>query len=149
MAAVPEPKHAFYHIKLVREGRPAYSELITTPVDAVAFFRKKIAMSVQERFAALFLNARNVPIGWQEVSRGSVSASIVHPREVFLPAISLVASSLILAHNHPSGDPMPSQDDVDLTRRLKSAGEILGIEILDHLIITDLDHVSLKERGLL
>ena len=149
MAAVPEPKHAFYHVKLVREGRPAYSELITAPEDAVAFFRKKIAASVQERFVALYLNARNVPIGWQEISRGSVSASIVHPREVFLPAVSLVASSLILAHNHPSGDPTPSKDDLDLTRRLKTAGEILGIEVLDHLVITNHSHASLKERELL
>lgn len=144
-----DEKHAFYHVKLVREGRPAYSAPISAPVDAVAFFRKKIGDCVQERFAALYLNARNVPIGWQEVSRGSVSASIVHPREVFLPAISLVASSLILAHNHPSDDPTPSKDDVDLTRRMVSAGQILGIEVLDHLVITSQDFLSLKERGLL
>lgn len=146
---MPDKKHAFYHVKLVREGRPVYCELITSPSDAVAFFRKKIGDRVQECFAALFLNARNAPVGWQEISRGSVSASIVHPREVFLPAISLVASSLILAHNHPSGDPTPSKDDIDLTQRLKSAGKILGIEVLDHLIIASQSHVSLNERGLL
>lgn len=146
---MPEPKHAFYHIKLVREGRPEYSKQINDPAQAASFFREQIGSCLQERFAALFLNARNVPIGWQEISRGSVSASIVHPREVFLPAISLIASSLILSHNHPSSDPTPSQDDVDLTRRMKSAGEILGIEVLDHLVVTEDDHISLKERGLL
>lgn len=141
--------HAFYHIKLVREGRAAYSESITTPSDAVAFFQKHIGASVQEHFAALFLNARNVPLGWREISRGSVSASIVHPRECFLPAIMLAASSVILVHNHPSSDPTPSQDDIALTRRLTQAGELLGIEVLDHLIITTVNHLSLKEQGLL
>lgn len=149
MAAVCDTKHAFYHVKLIREGRPAYSPPIVAPVDAVAFFRKKLGDSVQERFVALYLNARNVPIGWQEVSRGSVSASIVHPREVFLPAISLVASSLILAHNHPSDDPTPSKDDVELTRRMVNAGQLLGIEVLDHIVVTASGFLSLKERGLL
>jgi len=146
---VCDEKHAFYHVRLVREGRPVYSPAISAPVDAVDFFRKKIADCVQERFVALYLNARNVPIGWQEISRGSVSASIVHPREVFLPAISLVASSLILAHNHPSDDPTPSRDDIDLTRRLSEAGRLLGIEVLDHIVVTAGDFLSLKERGLL
>ena len=141
--------HAFYHIKLVREGRATYSEVVSAPAEAAAFFQKHIGKSVQEHFTALFLNARNAPIGWREISRGSVSASIVHPRECFLPAISLAASSVILAHNHPSGDPSPSKDDLDLTRRLVKAGEILGIEVLDHLIIVEDSFLSLKERGLM
>lgn len=142
-------KHAFYHVKLVREGRATYSQPITAPVDAVAFFHKKLATCVQESFVCLYMNARNAPLGWREVSRGSVSASIVHPREVFLPAISLVASSIIMAHNHPSGDATPSKDDVDLTRRLMSAGQLLGIEILDHIVVTANGHLSLKEHGFL
>jgi DNA repair protein RadC len=141
--------HAFYHIKLVREGRATYSEAISAPVEAADFFQKHIGKSVQEHFTALFLNARNAPIGWREISRGSVSASIVHPRECFLPAISLAASSVILAHNHPSGDPSPSKDDLDLTRRLVKAGELLGIEVLDHLIIVEGSFLSLKEKGLM
>ena len=83
------------------------------------------------------------------ISIGSVSASLVHPREVYLPAIKLASTSLILAHNHPSGDASPSKDDLELTRRLKKAGELLGIEVLDHLIITADSHVSLKEQGIL
>ena len=141
--------HTFFHIKLVREGQPLYHQAISAPQEAAAFFRQQIGDSVQEHFIAIFLNARNIPIGWREISRGSVSASLVHPREVFLAAIKVVASSLILAHNHPSGDASPSKDDLELTRRLKQAGDILGLEVLDHLIITADTHVSLKEKGFL
>ena len=139
----------FYHVKLVKEGRPVYSAPITSPADAVEFFQKQFGQAVQEHFSAVFLNARNVPLGWREISRGSVSASIVHPREVFIAAIKLAASSLILVHNHPSDDCSPSQDDLELTRRLCKAGELLGIEILDHLIISTADFLSLKEKGLM
>jgi DNA repair protein RadC len=83
------------------------------------------------------------------VSIGSLSSSIVHPREVFQPAVSQAAASVILAHNHPSGDVSPSQDDIDLTRRLVQAGEIMGIDVLDHLIIGVDDFLSLRERGLI
>lgn len=141
--------HAFYHIKLVREGRATYREPVSAPAEAAAFFQQHLAQSTQEQFVALFLNARNVPLGWREISRGSVSASIVHPRELFLPAIQLAASSLIVAHNHPSNDPSPSKDDLELTRRLVKAGELLGIEVLDHLIVVDQDFLSLKEKGLM
>ncbi len=146
---MPNGTHKFYHVKLVREGRAVYSEAISQPAEVVAFFQKRIGDSIQEHFAALFLNVRNVPLGWREISRGSVSASLVHPREVYLPAIKLAASSLILAHNHPTQDPSPSKDDIDLTRRLCQAGELLGIEVLDHLIVTESDFVSLKEQGIL
>ena len=144
-----DDNHTFFHIKLVREGQPIYHRAISAPQDAAAFFQQQIGDSIQEHFIAILLNARNVPIGWREISRGSVSASLVHPREVFLAAIKVVASSIILAHNHPSGDASPSKDDLELTRRLKQAGDILGIEVLDHLIITADTHVSLKERGFL
>jgi DNA repair protein RadC len=146
---MPEPKHTFFHIKLVREGQPIYHQAISAPAEAVTFFQEQIGDSIQEHFIAIFLNARNVPIGWREISKGSVSASLVHPREVFLGAIKVVASSMILAHNHPSGDASPSKDDIELTRRLKQAGDILGIDVLDHLIITADSHVSLKEQGIL
>ena len=88
-------------------------------------------------------------LGVNTVSIGSVSASIVHPRETFRIAILMGASSIILAHCHPSGDPSPSQDDIDLTKRLAKGGEILGIEVLDHIIIADHQFLSLKEEGLL
>lgn len=138
-----------YQVRMVREGRPVYTAQLATPADVVAFFRKKIGSSVQERFLALYLDARNVPLGWQEVSRGTVSASLVHPREVFLAAVSLVASAVILCHNHPSGDLTPSTDDVALTRRLVDAGRLLGIEVLDHLVVTAEEFLSFRERGLL
>lgn len=103
----------------------------------------------REHFLCLYLNARNQVIHKEVVSIGSLSSSIVHPREVFQPAVSHAAASVVLAHNHPSGDVSPSQDDIDLTRRLLQAGEIMGIDVLDHLIIGADDFLSLKERGLL
>jgi len=97
----------------------------------------------------MYLNARNQLIHKEVISIGSLSASIVHPREVFQVGVANSAASIILAHNHPSGDVSPSKDDVELTRRLVKAGEIMGIEILDHIIISTLDFLSLKERGLM
>ncbi|MEW6750187.1 MAG: DNA repair protein RadC [Candidatus Latescibacterota bacterium] len=103
----------------------------------------------KEFFVCLYLNARNQVVHQEVISIGSLSASIVHPREVFQVAVSRSAASVILAHNHPSGDVSPSRDDLELTRRLIQAGEILGIEVLDHVIISAVDFVSLKERGLM
>ncbi|MGE3163383.1 MAG: DNA repair protein RadC [Planctomycetota bacterium] len=96
----------------------------------------------REFFIALLLDARNRLIGEQVISTGSLVASIVHPREVFRPAIRLAAASVICVHNHPSGDPMQSADDVEVTCRLQRAGEILGIQLLDHIIIGDGAYVS-------
>jgi DNA repair protein RadC len=81
------------------------------------------------------------------VSVGSLSASIVHPREVFQPAVAASAAGLIVAHNHPSGDPEPSPEDVAVTRRLREAGELLGIELVDHVVVAGRGYVSLKARG--
>ena len=83
------------------------------------------------------------------VSIGTLSASIVHPREVFQPAIIRNAACVILGHNHPSGDCSPSKEDIELTRRLSKAGEIIGIEVLDHIIVSSDDFISLKEQGVL
>ena len=93
------------------------------------------------------LDARNQLLGINTVSVGTLNSSIVHPRECFKPAILMGAASIILAHNHPSGDTTPSREDIELTKRLRDAGEILGIEVLDHLIITDTSSLSLKEAG--
>jgi len=97
----------------------------------------------------LSLDTRNHLINTQTISIGSLDSSIVHPREVFKEAISSTAASVIFAHNHPSGDPTPSEDDIKLTKRLVEAGEILGIEVLDHIIICDKDYISMKSRNLL
>ena len=142
-------RRKFYHVKLVKEGRPIYAKAISTPSDMAAFFKKKIGNQIQEHFVGVYLNARNVPIGWRCLSIGSVTAAFLHPREVLLPAIKLAAVSIILGHNHPSGDSSPSKDDIELTSRIVEAGKIMGIEILDHLIITDGQYLSFKEEGIL
>ncbi len=103
----------------------------------------------REHFVAFDLNARHQMIARRLVSVGSLSASIVHPREVFQPAVCASAAGLIVAHNHPSGDPEPSPEDVAVTRRLREAGELLGIELLDHLVVAGRGFVSLKARGCL
>lgn len=101
----------------------------------------------KEVFFSLYLNTKNSLLKCEEISVGSLSANIVHPREVFKPAVEISAAGVILAHNHPSGDPSPSEEDVKLTKRLAEAGEVMGIKVLDHVIIGDKKFVSLKERG--
>lgn len=110
---------------------------------------RDLELARREHFVAFYLDTRNRILARETISVGSLSASIVHPREVFAPAIERRAASVILAHNHPSGDPEPSGDDVALTRRLVQAGLIIGIEVLDHLVIGHGHYVSLKTRGLL
>ena len=122
--------------------------VIRSPIDVLPLLAD-VKDEQREHFLCLYLNARNQVIHKEVVSIGSLSSSIVHPREVFQPAVLQAAASVILAHNHPSGDVSPSQDDIDLTRRIVQAGEIMGIEVLDHLIIGADDFLSLKERGLL
>jgi DNA repair protein RadC len=103
----------------------------------------------QEHFVAVFLNTKNQVIGVETLSIGSLNASIVHPREVFRAAIRFSSAAIICAHNHPSGDPTPSKEDLLVTERLTEAGRIIGIDVLDHLIIGDQQFVSLKEQGLM
>ncbi len=122
--------------------------VISAPGDALSML-SDIKDQQREHFLCLYLNARNQVIHKEVVSIGSLSSAIVHPREVFRTAVSQAAASVILAHNHPSGDVSPSQDDINLTRRLVQAGEIMGIDVLDHLIIGSDDFLSLKERGLI
>lgn len=120
---------------------------ITRPVDAVGLLAD-IKDHRKEHFVALFLNARNQVICREDVSVGSLNASLVHPREVFAPAVGSSAASVILAHNHPSGDVTPSREDIELTRRMVQAGEIMGIEVLDHLIVASGRFLSMKEANL-
>ncbi|OHB98474.1 MAG: hypothetical protein A2W74_10160 [Planctomycetes bacterium RIFCSPLOWO2_12_38_17] len=103
----------------------------------------------KEYFMALYLNARNQLIHKETISVGTLTASLVHPREVFEPAIRHFASSVVLAHNHPSNNPEPSEEDVQLTENLVRAGVILDIALLDHIIITSNGYTSFKEKGLL
>ena len=103
---------------------------------------------LRELFGALYLNTKNVIVHSEIISMGSLNASIVHPREFFKPAILNSAAAVIAVHNHPSGDPAPSSDDIELTKRLTEAGEILGIKLLDHIVLGGGGFISMKERGL-
>ncbi len=103
----------------------------------------------QEVFGILILNTKNKIVAVHEISRGTLNSSIVHPREVFKPAILHNAAAIICFHNHPSGDTEPSRDDIEITNRLIEAGKIMGIEILDHIIVGDDRYVSLKEIGVM
>ena len=103
----------------------------------------------REHLVLLTLDTKNCINSITTVSIGSLNTSIVHPREVFKTAIISNASSIILAHNHPSGDPTPSKEDINITDRIKESGKILGIDLLDHLIIGDDSYISLKEKGIL
>ena len=124
------------------------NEKINSPQDVIKSVRGKLKGKKKEHFMVLSLDTRNHPINTQTISIGSLDSSIVHPREVFKEAISASAASVIFVHNHPSGDPEPSEDDIKLTRRLVEAGEIIGIEVLDHIVICDRDYLSMKARNL-
>jgi len=122
---------------------------VKSPDDVVKAAKNQLKGKKKEHFLVLCLDTRNHLINIHKVSIGSLDSSIVHPREVFKEAISSSAASVIFAHNHPSGDPTPSEDDIKLTKRLVEAGEIIGIEVLDHIIVCDRDHLSMKARNLL
>jgi DNA repair protein RadC len=122
--------------------------MLKSPEDVAAEVKSQLKGKRKEHFLVLCLDTRNRLIGGKLVSMGSLDTSIVHPREVFKEAISSCAASVIFAHNHPSGDPEPSKEDVELTKRLARAGEIVGIDVLDHIIVCDESFVSLKARNL-
>ena len=123
-------------------------ETVKTPEDVVALVRSRLKGKKKEYFLALLLDTRNQLIRVAEISIGSLDSSIVHPREVFKEAVSASAASVLFAHNHPSGDPEASEDDINLTKRLAEAGEIMGIDVLDHVIIGEQKYLSLKREGL-
>jgi DNA repair protein RadC len=123
-----------------REGKAA----IKSPEDVVGVVGSTLKGKKKEHFLALLLDTRNRLIRTSTVSMGSLDSSVVHPREVFKEAISASAASVIFVHNHPSGDPEPSEDDIELTRRLVDAGKLLGILVLDHIIVGDGNYMSLK-----
>jgi len=122
---------------------------ITTPRQAADLFMEELRYKKKEYFKILLLNTKNHVISREEISVGSLSASIVHPREIFSLPLRKSAASVILFHNHPSGDPAPSQQDLEVTRRLVDAGNILGIAVRDHIIIGDGCFFSFREKGLL
>lgn len=124
------------------------SPQVKTPEEVAALVTSKLKGKKREHFLALLLDTRSQLIKISEISIGSLDTSIVHPREVFKEALSASAASVILVHNHPSGNPEASEDDIKLTKRLAEAGELLGVEVLDHVIIGGKKYLSLKREGL-
>ena len=121
-------------------------EPITSPADVLPEIRHIRDLN-KEHFVAIFLNARNQVTKTDTISIGSLNASLVHPRELFAPAVGISAASVILAHNHPSGDVTPSKEDISLTKRMVQAGQIMGIEVVDHLIVASDKFLSMKEAN--
>ncbi len=132
--------------RLLHDKKTAIGQIVS-PADAFRELRD-IRFLKKEHFVVLFLDTRNQQIKREVISIGSLNASLVHPREVFEPAIKNLAAQVIIAHNHPSGDPEPSEDDLAITRRLQAAGDVLGIEVLDHIIVAGDRFLSFRERGL-
>ena len=118
---------------------------VSAPGDVFRRLRAKMAGLAQEIFVVLALDVRNVVIDEIEVARGHLYGVDVHPREVFRPLIRQAAAAAVVAHNHPSGDPTPSQEDIELTRRLRQVGELVGIPVLDHIVIGDASYTSIGE----
>lgn len=123
--------------------------IINSPKDVANMIIEDMRYLKKEHFKVVFLNAKNVVIDVSDLSIGSLNSSIVHPREVFYAAIKKAAYSIVVCHNHPSGDPTPSREDINVTNRLCEVGKLIGIELLDHLIIGDGIYVSFKEKGLI
>ncbi|NLZ54366.1 MAG: DNA repair protein RadC [Thermoanaerobacteraceae bacterium] len=123
--------------------------VITSPLDVKDLLMEEMRFLEKEHFKTILLNTKNHVISIEDISVGSLNSSIVHPREVFKPAIKRSSASVILVHNHPSGDPTPSKEDIEVTSRLINAGNILGINVLDHIIIGNNSILSLKEQGLM
>lgn len=122
---------------------------ITSPQKVAAYLQERIGREKKEHFVVIYLDSQNGILDVRDISVGTLNSSLVHPREVFEPAISLLAAKIVLAHNHPSGDPTPSEEDVRLSQRLVSVGDLTGIHVIDHIIVTSDTFVSLKQKDLL
>ncbi|HWR30431.1 MAG TPA: DNA repair protein RadC [Negativicutes bacterium] len=128
---------------------PQERAVIRTPDDVASLLMPRFRYETKEAFLAVLLSTKNHVLKTPVISIGSLNASIVHPREVFREAINASAASVILAHNHPSGDPAPSPEDIGLTRKLVEAGRVLDIPVLDHVVLGDGKYISFKEKGIL
>ncbi|SFH20738.1 DNA repair protein RadC [Desulfotomaculum arcticum] len=129
--------------KLMPEDLP----FIKSPEDAAALVMEEMRYLDREHFWALLLNTKNQVIARETISIGTLNSSPIHPRELYKNAVRRSAAGLVLVHNHPSGDPTPSQQDIEVTKRLIEAGNIIGINVLDHLVIGDSKFVSFKAKG--
>lgn len=135
--------------KRLRSFRTDELIVINSPKDVFNMVLEDMRYLKKEHFKVVFLNAKNVVIGFKDLSIGTLNSSVVHPREVFYEAIKKTAYSIVVCHNHPSGDPTPSKEDISVTNRLCEVGKLIGIELLDHLVIGDGIYISFKEKGLI
>jgi DNA repair protein RadC len=140
-----------YELKVVRERRTGYGSLrsMRSSHEVYELFQRRFAQADREEFIVVPLDAKNRVLGFHVVSVGSLTSSLVHPRECFKVAILANAAALILVHNHPSGDPKPSSEDLAITKRLGEIGELMGIRVLDHVVVGDNRYVSFVDDGLL
>ncbi len=139
-----------YSVKKTDAGQPVIvGRAMNTPRESASALMTALQDEPGEVFAILCLSTKHRVLAYHEVSRGTLDATLVHPREVFKVALLANAAAIILSHNHPSGDPNPSVDDVQLTRRLVDAGALLGVDVLDHIIVGDGRYFSFKEGGCL
>jgi DNA repair protein RadC len=137
-----------YRTEVIREDMPAYiaTTRYSSPLQVFEMF-KDLNQETKEQFLCLHLDGKNRIVCMDRVSVGSMNQAIVHPREVFKSAVLSSAASVILLHNHPTGDPEPSQADIQITKKLRECGDLLGIPVLDHIIIGDGQYISLLEGG--
>lgn len=122
---------------------------VNCPEDAADYALPRFRYEEREHFAVILLNVKNHILSMPVISIGSLTASVVHPREVFRAAIQQTAASMILVHNHPSGDPSPSREDIDITNRLVAVGRVMDIPVLDHIILGNDNYISLREKGMI
>lgn len=142
MAAVELGKRLNAHISRQRV-------MVTCPEDAADYAMPRFRYEDREHFAVILLNVKNHILSMPVISVGSLTASVVHPREVFKAAIQQTAASIILVHNHPSGDPTPSREDIEVTARMVQVGRVMDIPVLDHIILGNDNYISLKEKGVI
>ena len=142
-------KAAFTLASRFQDRKLEHLDRFTSPRQVFDYFHHEFRDSRKEYFLVLLLDGKNRIIRRVQISEGSLNQSIVHPREVFSPAVKESAAAVILVHNHPTGDPAPSTEDIAITRRLREAGDIMGIKVLDHIIVGDGEFMSFVERGLL
>lgn len=138
-------------LEITREGSVDYlPRKVSSPEDAVGLCRKFLDDLPNEHMIAISLNTKNEFNNISQISMGTINSSLAHPREIFKMAIKTNANSIIIAHNHPSGNPEPSKEDLSITKRLREAGKLLGIPLIDHIVVGEEGkYVSFKERGIL
>ena len=122
---------------------------VSSPKDISMLLVNEMNNLNQEVLKVILLNTKNIVIGVKDVFKGSLNSSIVHPREIFKEAVQRGSANIIICHNHPSGDPTPSKEDIDVTLRIKQCGDLMGIKLLDHIIIGNSSYISLKEKGII